>query len=75
MHPVLQPLKADTGHYRFYFADERTTDGKSLSLGELSGPGAAEFYLQLAEGENEIPWYATFVSGKGYIHFPNSTRM
>lgn len=42
---------------------------------ELSGPGAAEFYLDLVENDAEIPWYATFVSGKGYVHFPETTRV
>lgn len=71
---LFSAVGADAENCRFYFADERTADGNSLSLKELSGPGAAEFYLGLAEGDKEIPWHATFVAGKGYVHFPESTR-
>ncbi|KFA71343.1 hypothetical protein S40288_08962 [Stachybotrys chartarum IBT 40288] len=61
--------------YKFHFADERHADGGSVTMQELSGPGAAEFYLDLAEKDAEIPWYATFVAGKGYVHFPETSRV
>ncbi|KAI9147256.1 Heterokaryon incompatibility protein s [Paramyrothecium foliicola] len=51
--------------YRFHFADERKADCNPLALDELSGSGAGEFYLQLAEEDNGIPWFATFVAGRG----------
>ena len=59
---------------RFFFADERQADGSSLALKDISGPGAAEFYLKLAENPGGIPWHATFVAGKGYVNFPGTTR-
>jgi hypothetical protein len=63
-----------TSNTRFFFADERSSEGSSLSLQQLSGTGAGDFYLQLAEDSKDIPWFATFVTGKGYVHFPESSR-
>ncbi|EFZ03293.1 short chain dehydrogenase family protein [Metarhizium robertsii] len=61
--------------YKFYYADERTSDGHGVSLEALSGEEAAKFYLDLAEGKQNPPWYATFVRGKGYVYFPESSRI
>lgn len=36
---------------------------------QLDGDAHAEFYAQLASGEVEAPWHATFVKGKGYVKF------
>jgi hypothetical protein len=33
----------------------------------LDGAAHGEFYAQLANHEN-VPWYATFVEDKGYVH-------
>ncbi|CRG89869.1 hypothetical protein PISL3812_06908 [Talaromyces islandicus] len=50
--------------WRFFFADERTPEGRPVG----SVPGAeshARMFLELAEGGGEaLPWYLTFVQGK-----------
>ena len=53
---------------RFFYADERTIDGKSIGK-ILDGPAHGEFYAQLAKHEGNVPWLATFVKGKGYVQF------
>ncbi|EEU36453.1 uncharacterized protein NECHADRAFT_81213 [Fusarium vanettenii 77-13-4] len=60
--------------YKFFYADERDSKGAGVPLDKLSGVGAGEFYWELAEKKQDIPWFATFVAGKGYVHFPNSSR-
>ena len=35
----------------------------------IDGPAHAEFYMQLASHEDNVPWHATFVKDKGYVHF------
>lgn len=35
----------------------------------LDGPAHANFFAQLADHEGDIPWLATFVKDKGYVHF------
>ena len=52
----------------FFYADERNADG-SLKGMQLDGDAHAEFFAQLASGEVEVPWHATFVKGKGYVKF------
>ncbi|KAI0809512.1 hypothetical protein GGR55DRAFT_178277 [Xylaria sp. FL0064] len=54
--------------YRFFYADERTEDGKSVEA-LVDGPAHGEFYAQLANHEDDVPWHATFVKGKGYVKF------
>ncbi|ORY13941.1 hypothetical protein BCR34DRAFT_586161 [Clohesyomyces aquaticus] len=53
---------------RFYYADERFADGRSMGQ-ELSGPAHADFFAQLANHEGNVPWHATFVKDKGYVQF------
>ena len=52
----------------FFYADERNADGSQKGL-QLDGDAHAEFFAQLASGEGEVPWHATFVKGKGYVKF------
>ncbi|RWA13728.1 hypothetical protein EKO27_g1397 [Xylaria grammica] len=54
--------------YRFFYADERAADGKSKGA-DVDGPAHADFFAQLANHEGNVPWLATFVTGKGYVHF------
>ncbi|PVH79201.1 hypothetical protein DL98DRAFT_461433 [Cadophora sp. DSE1049] len=61
--------------YRFFYADERFPDGK-LKGAAVDGDAHGEFYVQSAkqggggvEGNERIPWHATFVKGKGYVYF------
>ncbi|KAI0457200.1 hypothetical protein F5B21DRAFT_99841 [Xylaria acuta] len=54
--------------YRFFYADERATDGDAMG-GKIDGPAHAEFFAQLASHEGNVPWLATFVKGKGYVKF------
>jgi hypothetical protein len=54
---------------RFYYADERLEDGES-PVQNVSGEAAADFYVPLAEGRVDAPWWATHVKGKGYVKFP-----
>ncbi|KAJ8063109.1 hypothetical protein OCU04_008352 [Sclerotinia nivalis] len=58
--------------YRFYFADERTPEGKAMHY--TSGPGHADFFLQLAEQDGQGEPLATFVRGKGYVGFERDQR-
>lgn len=53
---------------RFYYADERTPEGKSVAQ-EVNGEAHAEHYFKLANGEVPIEWHQTFVKGKGYVKF------
>ncbi|KAL7906235.1 hypothetical protein GGI35DRAFT_459121 [Trichoderma velutinum] len=59
--------------YGFYFADERTPEGKAVG-GAISGPAHAEVYLQLADGKVDAPWHTTFVLGKGIVDFPETRK-
>ncbi|KAI1144309.1 hypothetical protein F5Y05DRAFT_407706 [Hypoxylon sp. FL0543] len=54
--------------FRFFYADERQADGKLIGAA-LDGPAHGEFYAQLANHEENVPWHATFVKGKGYVQF------
>jgi NAD(P)-dependent dehydrogenase (short-subunit alcohol dehydrogenase family) len=54
--------------YRFYYADERKPDGSSKGTA-IDGPAHGEFYAQLADHAEGIPWLATFVKDKGYVKF------
>jgi hypothetical protein len=65
------PAFASKG-YRFYYADERTPEGKGMRF--ISGPGHAEFFHQLAEQDKQGEPLATFVRGKGYVEFESSER-
>ncbi|UKZ90239.1 uncharacterized protein TrAFT101_005266 [Trichoderma asperellum] len=59
--------------YGFYFADERTAEGRAVTSG-VSGAAHAEAYLKLAENKNEQPWHTTFVAGKGFVDFPATRK-
>lgn len=52
----------------FFYADERFADGTQKGF-KLDGDAHADFYAELASGETEVPWHATFVKGKGYVKF------
>jgi hypothetical protein len=52
----------------FFYADERNADGSQKGM-QLDGDAHAEFFAQLANGEGEVPWHATFVKGQGYAKF------
>lgn len=71
--PEFLSLKNHTDAHSFYYADERNMDG-SPAYGKIDGPAHGEFYLQLAKGDNDIPWLATFVKGHGYKQFEEVLR-
>ncbi|KAJ8106076.1 hypothetical protein ONZ43_g7184 [Nemania bipapillata] len=54
--------------YRFFYVDERYEDGKSKGSA-IDGPAHADFYVQLASHEGNVPALATFVKDKGYVGF------
>ena len=54
----------------FYYADERTAEGKPV-YGNISGDAHADFYFELAQKQSQGPWMATFVKDEGYIAFPH----
>ncbi|KAF7557727.1 hypothetical protein G7Z17_g417 [Cylindrodendrum hubeiense] len=54
--------------FRFFYADERNPDGKSKGMA-VDGAAHGEFYAQLADHVDNVPWHATFVKEKGYVHF------
>ncbi|CRG92701.1 hypothetical protein PISL3812_09767 [Talaromyces islandicus] len=58
--------------FKFYYADERGTDGKLAGKG-ISGEAHAQIYKKLSEGSTQGPWLQTFVPGKGYVAFPAGT--
>lgn len=35
----------------------------------VDGPAHGDFYAQLVQRTNEVPWLATFVKGKGHVKF------
>ena len=54
--------------FRYYYADERFEDGRSIFL-DICGQAHAEFYYDLAMKQEQGPWEATFVEGAGYVDF------
>lgn len=54
---------------RFYYADERTAEGKPV-YNDIDGDAHATHFLQLAEGKSQQPWLQTFAKGVGYKKFP-----
>ncbi|TFB00482.1 hypothetical protein CCMA1212_007576 [Trichoderma ghanense] len=54
--------------YKFYFADERKSDGSPV-YGAISGPAHGAFYTELAAQKTQGPWNATFVKDQGYVAF------
>lgn len=63
-----------TDECRFYYADERNADG-SPAFSKIDGPAHGEFYSQLAKGEGDVPWLATFVKGQGYKDFEETAKL
>ena len=59
---------------RFYYADERTTDGAPV-YGARDGKAHADMYWQLAARETQAPWLAIFVKGSGYKDFSAKERV
>jgi hypothetical protein len=53
---------------RFYYADERKSDGSFAGKG-IDGPAHAEHYFYLATQPTPLEWHQTFVKGKGYVKF------
>ncbi|KAI0378123.1 hypothetical protein F5Y04DRAFT_163728 [Hypomontagnella monticulosa] len=53
---------------RFFYADERNGDGSSKGMA-IDGPAHGDFYAQLANHVENVPWHATFVKDKGYVKF------
>jgi NAD(P)-dependent dehydrogenase (short-subunit alcohol dehydrogenase family) len=58
--------------YRFYFADERTPDGKGMIY--ISGEAHAEIFIDLAQREEQGEAFLTFVRGKGEVRFEADER-
>jgi hypothetical protein len=50
---------------RFYYADQRQTDG-GPSI-PVDGEAAGEVYVELAEKKEQGPWNYTFIKGKGHV--------
>jgi Mn-containing catalase len=53
---------------RFIYADQRGEGGEP-AYAAVDGPAHAEFYTQLADNSEGVPWLATFVKGKGHVKF------
>ncbi|KAJ4397864.1 hypothetical protein N0V93_002101 [Gnomoniopsis smithogilvyi] len=53
--------------FKFYYADERTKDGKPKY--RIDGDAHASLYWELAHDEDQGPWMQTFVQGVGYTKF------
>lgn len=59
---------------RFYYTDERFEDGGSVFM-EINGQAHAEFYYELVRRQDQGPWEATFVKGKGYVNFDGKVAL
>ncbi|KAM0347363.1 hypothetical protein ACHAPU_004883 [Fusarium lateritium] len=55
--------------YKFYYADERLEDGTPMWNG-VTAEGHATLYTELAEGDEQLEWQQTFVTGTGYKKLP-----
>jgi hypothetical protein len=58
--------------YGFYFADERTPEGKGMLY--VSGEAHAEMFLELAQRKEQGEAFVTFVRGKGEVRFESDER-
>jgi hypothetical protein len=58
----------------FYYVDERTDSGAAV-FANIDGDAHGEFLLQLAADRKQGPWEAFFVKGKGYVKFPELTKL
>jgi hypothetical protein len=63
-----QSIRGPSDLCSFFYADERDDAGNIKGM-SLDGPAHGEFYAQLANHDEDVPWRATFVKGKGYIQF------
>ena len=59
------------GEFRFFYVDERKANGASGGS-TIDGPAHAEFFASLLDADQSVPVLATFVPGKGYVHFPKN---
>lgn len=66
--PDLSLILLLTSFDSFIYADERNADGSMKGM-SLDGEAHAQFFADLANGKEEVPWHATFVKGKGYVTF------
>ena len=57
-----------TDSCRFYYADERKSDG-TPAYSAIDGEAHAKMYIELSEGKTQGPWQQTFVKGEGYKDF------
>ncbi|CAJ0541095.1 Ff.00g078790.m01.CDS01 [Fusarium sp. VM40] len=55
--------------YKFYYADERKEDNSPMWKG-VNAEGHATLYTELAEGDKQLEWQQTFVTGLGYRKMP-----
>ncbi|EGR51305.1 uncharacterized protein TRIREDRAFT_104060 [Trichoderma reesei QM6a] len=53
-----------TSGYKFYFADQRKSDGSPV-YGAISGPAHGSFHTELAAQQSQGPWNAIFVKDQG----------
>ncbi|OQD97929.1 hypothetical protein PENSOL_c010G09277 [Penicillium solitum] len=66
--PLMLNLGIGKSASAFIYADERNADGSMKGM-SLDGEAHAQFFADLANGKEEVPWHATFVKGKGYVTF------
>jgi hypothetical protein len=53
--------------FRFYYVDERKTDGSAAF--RVDGEAHGKMFWELVEGKSQGPWLQTFVKGEGYKNF------
>ncbi|KAM0354838.1 hypothetical protein ACHAPU_000666 [Fusarium lateritium] len=58
--------------YKFYYADERKTDGAPKYV--VDGDAHADHFWDLAQSEEQGPWLQTFVKGEGYKSFDTAYK-
>lgn len=52
---------------RFYYADERKSDGGPIY--RVNGDAHGDLYWELSQGKEQGPWMQSFVKGIGYKTF------
>ena len=72
MHKYSVSSEIHTSYHfcRFYYADERQSDGGPTI--PVNGPAAGRAYVELARDKTQRPPLYTFVDGKGYMNFLKS---
>lgn len=70
--PMLNSLTEKLTVLRFYYVDERKSDGTAKY--RVDGEAHGKHFWELAEAKTQGPWLQTFVKGLGYKSFGSLYR-